>query len=598
MKECPKCEVCYEDEVNLCPVDQIATRLSSPGPQLMAKRYLLEKRIGRGAMGQVYIARDENLGGAKRVAVKTVRQDLLNSENLQEGEAVARFEREARSAASISHPNIVDVTDFGETEEGVFYLIMEYVPGETLHRLLRREGTLTVNRAVGLLRQISNGMEAAHDAGVLHRDLKPANIFIMQKGKSTGDGFIKVGDFGLAKIVNQTVTDANSDATPSSRGIIGTPEFMAPEQMQPELGVDVRADIYALGTIAYLMLGGRTPFVGDIMQLVMQKIMHKAPPLSTLRSDIPPKVEAVIMRSLEIEAAKRPASVADWISDLEIAAKDVDDDKITGKSRLVILAPIEAEVYINDERKGSIGSSGRIVLTSVPAGQHILRVSKPGEKDDERVIEVREDGNEQVIQAQLKSLKDSTSQPSPSHEGGSSSVNQSSLMPGIVACTNCHSRFAEGVKFCGKCGNRSFTMISQGDAIPTFPCPRCLANLPINSKFCGRCGLRAEQMQNIHASNQPNSSLPNNSYPNNAQNNAQTNNVQPNVAPPINIQPNVAPQTNVAPSNNQPISNQPSNFRAVFPRSVPRAVEKICLKCGSSYPSNIKFCGSCGGTLN
>ena len=592
MKECPKCEVCYEDNVNLCPVDQVATRQSLPGGQLLAKRYFLERRIGRGAMGQVYIARDENLG-TRRVAVKTVRQDLLNSENLQEGEAIARFEREARSAASISHPNIVDVTDFGETEDGVFYLIMEYVPGETLHRLLRREGTLTVNRAVALLRQIANGVEAAHEAGVLHRDLKPANIFIMQKGKSTGDGFIKVGDFGLAKIVNQTVTDANSDATPSSRGIIGTPEFMSPEQMQPELGVDVRADIYALGTIAYLMLGGRTPFVGDIMQLVMQKIMHKAPPLSSLRSDIPPKVEAAIMKSLEIEADKRPASVADWITELETAAKDVDDDKITGKSRLVILAPVEAEVYINDERKGSIGRSGRLILTTVPAGQHILRVSKPGEKDDERVIEVREDGNEQVIQAQLKSLKETASQPSPSQEGGSSSAAQSSIMPGIVACTNCQSRFAEGVKFCGKCGNRSFVLISPGDAPQTFPCPRCAASLPMNSKFCGRCGLRAEQMGNIHASNQPNSSLPNSSLPNSSL----PNNNQPNQIPPNQFPANQIPPNNNQP-NNQPRSSQPASFRAAFPRGVQRSVERICFSCGSSYPPSIKFCGRCGGNLS
>ena len=130
----------------------------------------------------------------------------------------------------------------------------------------------------------------------------------MQKetGKSD-DGFIKVGDFGLAKIVNQTVTDAASDATPSSRGIIGTPEFMSPEQMQPELGVDVRADIYALGTIAYLMLGGRTPFAGDLMQLVMQKIMHTPPPLSTLRSDIPADVERAIMLALETRAGEASA---------------------------------------------------------------------------------------------------------------------------------------------------------------------------------------------------------------------------------------------------------------------------------------------------
>src|SRR5687768_12131852 len=241
MKECPKCEKCYDDEVAECPDDQTPTRHSLPGEPLLAGRYRLEKRIGRGAMGQVYVASDTKFA-SRHVAVKTVRQDILNSEDLQEGEAIARFEREAQAAASIQHPNTVSVTDFGESGEGVFYLVMEYVEGETLHRLLRREGTLPVKRAVRFLRQIADGVDAAHEMGILHRDLKPANIFIMQKGK--GDGFIKVGDFGLAKIVTQTVTDFSSNATPSSRGIIGTPEFMSPEQMQPEVGVDVRADIY------------------------------------------------------------------------------------------------------------------------------------------------------------------------------------------------------------------------------------------------------------------------------------------------------------------------------------------------------------------
>jgi serine/threonine-protein kinase len=214
MKECPKCESCYPDEVNFCPLDQAQTRLSLPGSQLLSKRYFLEKRLGRGAMGQVYLANDRNLG-TRRVAVKTVRQDVLNSDDLQEGEAIARFEREAMAAASIHHPHIVDVTDFGESEDGVFYLVMEYVEGETLHQLLRREGTLPVKRAVDILRQIADGVEAAHEAGILHRDLKPANIFIM-KSKSGDDGFIKVGDFGLAKITNQTICDAKSKDSPSS----------------------------------------------------------------------------------------------------------------------------------------------------------------------------------------------------------------------------------------------------------------------------------------------------------------------------------------------------------------------------------------------
>ncbi|MCB1023480.1 MAG: protein kinase [Acidobacteria bacterium] len=490
MKECSKCGICYSDEVDICPQDQTKIRTSMPGDQLLAGRYFLTRRLGRGAMGQVYLAKDRNLG-TREVAVKTVRQDVLNSDDLAEGEAIARFEREAMSAASIRHPHIVDVTDFGESEDGVFYLVMEYVEGESLHKLLRREGTLPIKRAIKILRQIADGVEAAHEEGILHRDLKPANIFIMQKGRNK-DVFIKVGDFGLAKIVNQTVTDANSNATPSSRGIIGTPEFMAPEQMQPELGVDVRADVYALGTIAYLMLGGRTPFTGDLMELVMQKVIQDPPPLSALRSDIPKDVEQVIMSAIEREPDKRASSASDWILALEDAAEDVGDSAAPGTAKLTVLAPVGAEVYVDDERKGSIGRSGRLVLTTVPAGQHILRVSRKGERDDERVIEIREGGDEQVIQAQLTRAHSPQSQPT-SSQGASSIGAASSLMPGIVACNKCGSRFAEGVQFCGRCGNRSFSLVSEGEQKAGIVCPRCSAPLLNDSKFCGRCGLNTAQ---------------------------------------------------------------------------------------------------------
>src|SRR6185295_16350669 len=203
MRECPRCEVCFEDDVELCPQDQVATKNTLPGGRLLASRYLLEKRLGRGAMGQVYLARDLYLL-TRQVAVKTVRPDILSDEDLQEGEAIARFESEARAAASIRHPNVVDVTDFGKSDDGVFFLVMEYVQGETLFHLLRREGTLDIQRTVKMLGQVVAGVDAAHDEGILHRDLKPANIFIMQKRKKpsggTADGFVKVGDFGLAKI--------------------------------------------------------------------------------------------------------------------------------------------------------------------------------------------------------------------------------------------------------------------------------------------------------------------------------------------------------------------------------------------------------------
>jgi serine/threonine protein kinase len=316
---------------------------------------------------------------------------------------------------------------------------------------------------------------------------------------------------------------------------------MSPEQMQPEVGVDKRADLYALGTIAYLMLGGKTPFTGDLMQLVMQKIMNKPAPLSSIRSDIPLDVERVIMHALEIDPANRPDSVANWIAELEAAAEDVEDSRRAGVSRLVVLAPVSAEVYVNDERKGSVGSSGRVVLSDIPAGRHILRVSKAGERDDERVIEVREGANEQVIQAQLRPVHGTASQPSPSQGVSSDGSMGSSVMPGIVACANCNSRFAEGVRFCGRCGSGTFIQVSAGEVAGSYPCPRCSNSLPQNSRFCGRCGL--------------------------------------NITPPAQSQP------------------RPVGFASGFNQPVPPQAERVCRRCGSAYAANIKFCGRCGITL-
>ena len=490
MRECPRCETCFEDEIVVCPEDAANTKPTLPGGRLLSSRYLLEKRLGRGAMGQVYLAQDQNLM-TRRVAVKTVRPDILNDEDLQEGEAIARFEREARSAASIQHPNVVDVTDFGQSPDGVFFLVMEYVEGESLYQLLRREGTLGLQRTAGIMQQVVAGVDAAHEAGILHRDLKPANIFIMQKRKksasasgtgSGGEGFIKVGDFGLAKIVGQDRSDSTSASGPASRGIVGTPEYMAPEQMQPGFQLDARADIYALATIAYHMLGGRPPFSGDITQLIAQKLTQAPPPLTTLRSDISLAVERVIMSGLARDLSERPASAVEWFEQLESAVGDQTTQRPETDARLVILAPSGAEVYLDDERQGSVGRSGRVILTAVAPGRHVLRVARSGDMDDERVIEIRPGGAEQIIQAQLKN--------DPSSSGHSS-------LPGVVVCTRCQSRFAAGAKFCGRCGNTTFASLFESPPVPAPPqpqttsvtCPRCHSRYSIGTKFCGKCGI-------------------------------------------------------------------------------------------------------------
>jgi len=553
MRECPRCERCFEDDAALCPDDQAKTKTTLPGTTLLNGRYRLDKRLGRGAMGQVYLARDQNLI-TRRVAVKTIRPDVLSDEDLQEGEAIARFEREARTAASIQHPNVIDVTDFGKSDEGVFFLVMEYVEGESLYQLLRREGTVTVQRAHTLLKQISAGVEAAHDEGILHRDLKPANVFIVQRKKKvgtvTGDDFVKVGDFGLAKIISQSLAGVTSGSGPASRGILGTPEYMAPEQMQAGAVLDARADIYALGAMAYHMLGGRPPFTGDIMQIFASKLTQDAPALSTLRSDVPSAVEATVMRALKREPEGRPATVAEWFTEFDDAYNGASVKEEKGEARVVIMAPSGAEVYVDDERHGSIGRSGRVILKSIPPGKHVLRVAHAGDEDDERIIEIRPDSDEQIIQAQFKSAPSSGLSPS---QGGSLGSVSGVAMPSplIVSCTKCGSRFAAGTKFCGRCGNTSFDMVTADASIhhtpqpqPSYPslnqpslrgatgpirCTRCGTDQPVGTKFCGRCGA--------------------------------------------------------------------SLGGAAIAWNAPRPVELVCAGCNATYSAGTKFCGRCGRTL-
>ena len=269
--------------------------------------------------------------------------------------------------------------------------------------------------------------------------------------------------------------------------------------------------------------------------------MHSPMPLSSIRSDIPSDVDRVIMKALATNPNERPATVREWIEELEAAAEDVSDKDKTGSIRVVVMGPPASEIYVDDERKGSIGSSGRVVLSDVPAGRHVLRVSRAGERDDERVIEVRPGGPEQVIQAALRPALGSTSEPSPSHGAGTSGSPASSLIPGIVACRNCHARFAEGAKFCGRCGGNAFDLIVPGRTIRTSPCPRCGIPLPENSKFCGRCG--------AHIS--PGGTLP---------------------------------------------ASYGSNT-ATFENRSPQMPERICTRCGTAYPPHIKFCGRCGNGL-
>jgi tRNA A-37 threonylcarbamoyl transferase component Bud32 len=269
----------------------MATMLSPASRRL--GRYELVSYLGSGGMSDVYVALHTGL--RKRVAIKLLRPSLRSDR-----EASARFLREGECAASVRHPNVVDVCDLG-VDSGVPYLVMELLEGETLAQRLSREGPLGVEAAIDLLLPILDAVTAVHAAGILHRDVKPANI-VLARGL---DGRLspKLVDFGIARMIAREQDDAHV------RGPLGTPHYMAPEQARGEM-VDERADQYALGSVLFEMLSGREPYLGETVDQVLSEVARgKFPRLSSLRPDLAGTLEDVLARATQRSPSQRYRSV-------------------------------------------------------------------------------------------------------------------------------------------------------------------------------------------------------------------------------------------------------------------------------------------------
>lgn len=311
MKRCPKCGVEYPDTTTLCPADGVA--LETEGDSLLgtilAGKYRIEERLNEGGMGTVY--RGTHVLMDKTVAVKVLRPSLAADEKI-----VARFSREARAASRISHPNALSVTDFGEDESGHVFLVMEFLSGRTLKQLIREEGPLPLSRVVEITRQIGDALAAAHAQGVIHRDLKSDNIMLLDT--MTTD-HAKVLDFGIAKIQEpEGAVDTNLTAP---NLVIGTPQYMSPEQCSQDSEIDARSDIYSLGVILYEMLVGHVPFSGDSPTMVMMKhLQEPVPSVLEERSDLPAPVARIVARAMAKLPGNRYQTVAELVEDLTIAS--------------------------------------------------------------------------------------------------------------------------------------------------------------------------------------------------------------------------------------------------------------------------------------
>ena len=322
---CPQCRTEYGSDVVVCPndgatlMDQLQTTDSLIGI-VLADRYRVIRTLGEGGMGRVYLAEHVRMG--RMSAVKVMSPSLAPTPD-----AISRFNREAANASRINHPNVAAIYDFGETAEGVLYLAMEYVEGETLAAMLRRMGPLPPAHAGELVRQIAEALHAAHQLGIVHRDLKPDNILIAHD--SDGRERVKVVDFGIAKTTQgggQTLTTVGMS--------IGTPEYMSPEQLAGD-ALDARTDIYSLGLVAIKMLTGELAYP-DITskQSLVQRLTTRPRPLSEMRPEVawPPRLQQALDKALSPEPHDRYSTVGEFALDV-VAATGASAAQAQGRTR-------------------------------------------------------------------------------------------------------------------------------------------------------------------------------------------------------------------------------------------------------------------------
>jgi eukaryotic-like serine/threonine-protein kinase len=284
------------DAVAQAPEDDLGVDDSSAllVGQVVADRYRIVELLGRGGMGAVY--RADHVHIRKSFALKVLHRELTHH-----AEAVKRFEREAIAAARIDHPNVATAIDFGRLESGAFFLVLDYVQGQSLRRLLEDEQQLPELRALRIARQIASALAAAHAAGIVHRDLKPDNVMLVEAG--TESDFVKVLDFGIAKLRTEDIAD--EPAITRFGTVFGTPEYMSPEQALGQT-VDVRSDLYTLGIMLYEMLVGKTPFADEQLVIILTRQMTEPP--APLPDTVSTETRQLVMQLLEKQPDGRPAT--------------------------------------------------------------------------------------------------------------------------------------------------------------------------------------------------------------------------------------------------------------------------------------------------
>ena len=317
MKVCPTCQVSYPANFAVCPQDGSALLdmdLWADGSVILGKYRIVDK-VGQGGMGSVYKA--IHLAFDEMRALKVISQELMADELF-----VKRFKHEAVITRRLQHPNAVRVDDIDEAEDGRPFIVMEYIEGRSLKKLIQEDGPMPPPRVCFIIKQVCRALEAAHRLGMIHRDIKPDNIALIDAPEGE---VAKVLDFGIAKVKEARGADANMTMT-GAGVVIGTPQYMSPEQAMGKRGDDLdgRSDLYSLGMVMYQMLSGGVPFKAETTMEMLLAHLQKPPiPIRELRPDlqIPEGIARVVMRTLEKDRDLRPASAKVLIEEIEQAEK-------------------------------------------------------------------------------------------------------------------------------------------------------------------------------------------------------------------------------------------------------------------------------------
>ena len=342
--------------------------------KLIDGKYRVIEQLGKGGMGAVYRGEHELMN--RDVAIKVLHPNLSCNE-----ESLNRFLQEARVASKLSHRNAVTLYDFG-VDQGIPYIVMEYVKGTTLKKMISEKGALSSERAYEVISEVGLALAEAHSLGIVHRDLKPDNIMVCEAG--SGKEIVKVLDFGIAKVLQGV--DESLNAVKTQTGMFfGTPEYMSPEVMGKDL--DARSDIYSLGIVLYEMLAGRVPFKADsLMAVLMEHLKTKPEPMRKFRpeANISQAVDTVVMKALEKDPKDRFQTVAEFVSSLKQAVEDGAQGGIfkaiqpTGRKRLLLpaaalmLLAVFLGAYLLPSVLNSAQASGDLQIDSSPSGAEVI----------------------------------------------------------------------------------------------------------------------------------------------------------------------------------------------------------------------------------